>query len=93
MQLNPRAIFDIPGSEVGGWRMGRLTFQGATLGAVAEDLTRATGTRFEAAPDAVRRRVSGSLLIDPVRNDPGSVGALLGVKMRKSGEGWVFETK
>lgn len=82
---------DIPGSEVGAWRSGRLSFQQATLGAVADDLTRATGMKFSASAGAARRRVSGSLLVGPVKADPGSVGPLLGVSVRKTGEGWVLE--
>ncbi|MBS1240319.1 MAG: fec operon regulator FecR [Proteobacteria bacterium] len=84
---------EIPGSDIGGWRTGRLSFQQATLAAVADDLSRATGMRFSVAPGASKRRVSGSLLVDPVRADPASVGALLGVKVRKSDEGWVLETR
>ncbi|WEK47778.1 MAG: FecR domain-containing protein [Candidatus Andeanibacterium colombiense] len=82
---------NIAASEVGAWRTGRLSFQQATLGAVADDLTRATGTSFSTSTGAARRRVSGSLLVDPVKADPGSVGPLLGVRVRKSADGWMLE--
>lgn len=80
----------IAAAQVGEWREGRLTFQDETLGAVAEDLARATGLAFSVASGAEQRRVSGSLLIDPVRSDPASLGPLLGVSVRKVGEGWVI---
>lgn len=80
----------VAASQVGEWRDGRLTFQNATLADVADDLSRATGMRF-AASGASGRRVSGSLLVAPVRTDPGSVGALLGVNVRKNGSGWMLE--
>ncbi|KPL66937.1 hypothetical protein SZ64_01800 [Erythrobacter sp. SG61-1L] len=77
-------------AQVGEWRDGRLTFQNETLGTVAQDLGRATGLAISAAPGAAQRRVSGSLLIEPVRNDPASLGPLLGVGVSKAGEGWVI---
>ncbi|HTN13405.1 MAG TPA: FecR domain-containing protein [Sphingomonadaceae bacterium] len=79
--------------QVGEWRDGRLTFRDETLGAVAEDLTRATGLAFSVAPGAAERRVSGSLLVEPLRADPASLGPLLGVGVRKAGEGWEIETR
>ncbi|MBO9498040.1 MAG: FecR domain-containing protein [Novosphingobium sp.] len=82
---------DIQPSEVGAWRTGRLSFQQATLGSIADDLTRATGRTFEAAPGAAQRRISGSLLVDPVKADPASVGPLLGVRVERSGDGWTLE--
>lgn len=74
--------------QVGEWREGRLTFQGATLADVAGDLSRATGVAFTAAAGADDRTVSGSLLIEPVRADPRRLGPLLGVTVRHSGQAW-----
>lgn len=84
-------LFDVPLGQVGEWRQGRLTFQNATLAAVADDLTRATGIPFSAAAGAAARRVSGSVLVAPVKADPRGVGQLLGVAVRQSGKGWVIE--
>ena len=74
--------------QVGEWREGRITFQDATLADVAADLTSATGVAFSAAPAPSQRRVSGSLLVAPVKADPRSVGPLLGVTVRYTGEAW-----
>lgn len=78
----------IPLGQVGEWREGRVTFQDATLVEVADDLTRATGVRFAAGAASSRQRISGSLLVEPVKRDPRTVGPLLGVTVRYSGEAW-----
>jgi len=80
----------LPLEQVGEWSQGRLTFQDTALSVVAADLSRATGIAFTVAPGTADRRVSGSLLTDPVRADPASVGPLLGLGVRQSGEEWVI---
>jgi len=77
-------------SQVGEWTEGRLTFNDASLGEVAAELSRATGATFHAAPRSIAR-LSGSILVDPVRKDPRSVGPLLGVAVRRDGEAWVID--
>jgi transmembrane sensor len=81
-------VAEIPLTQVGEWSEGRLTFQDATLGEIAADLSRATGTPFIANPRAAEQALSGSLLVDTVRSDPRSLGALLGVPVRYNGEAW-----
>ncbi|HEX2793917.1 MAG TPA: FecR domain-containing protein [Croceicoccus sp.] len=85
LQLSP-----IAGAQVGEWREGRLTFEAQPLSAVARDLTRATGIAFTVGAKATGQPVSGSILIDPVRRDPASLGPLLGVRMTRQGEGWML---
>lgn len=74
--------------QVGEWREGRLTFQDASLEEVAAELSRATGTAFVASPRAAEQRVSGSIVLDGVRRDPRTVGALLGAHVRYDGSAW-----
>lgn len=78
--------------RIGEWREGRLTFEGASLEQVASDLTRVTGIAFSvrgAKPGAASpRTVSGSVLIDPIRNDPRVLGSLLGLDVTAAGQGW-----
>jgi len=76
----------VPLGQVGEWREGRVTFQDATLEEVADDLSRATGVAFAAAP--AQARVSGSVLVAPVKADPRTLGPLLGVSVRYTGEAW-----
>jgi transmembrane sensor len=78
----------VPAGEVGEWREGRLTFQDTRLEDVALDLSRLTGVEFTVAAPSADRRVSGSLVIDPVRRDPRALSALLGVAVRHNGEAW-----
>ena len=86
-------IAPLPLAQVGEWLEGRLSFQDATLAEVADSLTRATGIAFAAAPRSADRRVSGSLLLEPVRNDPRRVGPLLGVTVRYTGAAWEIEAR
>lgn len=78
----------VPAGEVGEWSEGRLSFHDARLEDVATDLSRMTGLEFTVAARSADRRVSGSLMIDPVRSDPRSLGPLLGVAVRYDGEAW-----
>jgi len=78
----------VPVGEVGEWREGRLSFQDARLEDVAADLSRMTGVEFTVAARSADRRVSGSLVIDPVRDDPRALGPLLGVSVRHNGVAW-----
>ncbi len=80
-------------TQVGEWRSGRLTFQDQPLSEIAADLTNATGLDFEVAPGVAARRVSGSLLVDPLRADPRSAGPLLGVTVSPAGDGWMIEAR
>lgn len=84
-------LSESPAALVGEWREGRLTFREATLGDVAADLSRATGVSYRVAPGAAGRTISGSVALDPIRKDPASLGALLGVTVRGSGKDWTIE--
>lgn len=86
-------IAPLPLAQVGEWLEGRLSFQDATLAEVAESLARATGVAFTAAPRTAARRVSGSLLLGPVRSDPRQLGPLLGVTVRYTGAAWEIEAR
>jgi transmembrane sensor len=79
----------IAAAQVGEWTQGRLTFDNAGLDEVAIELSRATGVAFRPAPDATAR-LSGSIVVDPVREDPRLAGALLGVTVRRQGDAWVI---
>lgn len=78
----------VPAEQVGEWREGRLTFEGASLPDVAAQLSRATGIDYVAAGDGAP--VSGSILVTPLRKDPGSIGPLLGLSVRSDKGRWVI---
>ena len=81
-------LAEVSTGEVGEWREGRLTFDDARLAEVAADLSRLSGIEFAVSPGSADRRVSGSLMVEPVRNDPRTLGALLGVSVRHDGTRW-----
>jgi transmembrane sensor len=81
----------IPAALIGEWRAGRHTFRDATLGEVAAELSSASGIRFAVSPGATGQRISGSVLIEPIRREPASLGPLLGVSVRPEGSGWMLE--
>lgn len=83
-------LFSLPIGQIGEWAEGRLTFRDARLAELAADLTRVTGVEFTVAREAADQRVSGSVLLDPVRRDPGVIGPLLGVNVQPEGDGWVI---
>jgi len=78
----------VDGAAVGEWSRGRITFEADSLAEIAAELTRATGQNFTSANTVTR--LSGSLSTEDVRADPRSLEALLGVKVRQQGAGWVI---
>ncbi len=85
-------VSSIAPAEVGEWREGRLTFSASPLEQVAADLTNATGIRFHVAPGAAGA-VSGSVLVEPIREDPLALAPLLGLEVRAEGDRWVIDAK
>ncbi|MFC3214226.1 FecR family protein [Novosphingobium panipatense] len=82
----------IPEEQVGEWRAGRLTFDAASLSEVAAQLRRATGLDYVAAPGSASA-VSGSILVGALRDDPATVGPLLGVTVRSEGRRWIIGSR
>lgn len=80
----------LPLDQVGEWRSGRLTFRDAALADVAADISRATGIDFVVADGAARRTINGSVVLESLRADPGSLGPLLGISVRQDGQSWVL---
>lgn len=83
MQTEPDAI--------GGWRAGRLSYRSATVGQVADDLSRNLGVSVRASPAAARQSFTGVIMLDP---DKGTAvrraASLLGVSAGRSGDGWIL---
>ena len=81
-------LSELSAAQLGEWREGRLTFEDATLSEVTADLSRMTGVPFAVSAASGGDRVSGSLLVEPVRRDPRTLGPLLGVAVRHNGVAW-----
>lgn len=86
-------LTQVPAGQVGEWRQGRLTFDDARLADVAADLSRLSGVAFAVSPGSAEQRVSGSLMVQPLRDDPRSLGPLLGVSVRHEGNSWEIGTR
>jgi transmembrane sensor len=76
--------------EIGSWRTGQLFYRDAPIEEVAADLARSLGEPVEAV-DVGDRRFTGTLA---VRGEPRAVlpriAPLMGVRVRKSKEGWIL---
>ena len=79
--------------EVGEWSRGRITFHETGLAEIAAEMTRATGIPFESGAEGDGVRLSGSITLDQVRDDPQLLEAILGVSMRETPDGWVISAK
>ena len=84
---------EVPLDQVGEWREGRLTFRNLALGDVAAEVSRATGLDYRVSQSSSDRTVSGSIVIEPLREDPTLLGPLLGVEVAPRGDGWVLATR
>lgn len=83
------SVGEVPTAQVGEWREGRVSFRSAGLKEVADRLTRATGIVFS-AKNPGSMTLSGSVLVDPIKADPESVGPLLGLQISQTDAGWVI---
>ena len=76
---------------VGAWRSGRLSYAGASLSRIADDLSRNIGVPVRVDPALSGRRFSGVIVLDADRALLfRRVAALLEVEARKSGDGWIL---
>ncbi len=76
---------------VGEWNRGRISFENASLSEIASELSRATGRSFLSTDKATR--LSGSIALQAVRDDPRALEALLGVQVRMADKDWVLEAE
>ncbi len=79
--------------EVGGWREGRLAFDGAPLSLVAEDVSRFLARPVTVAPAIAMRPFRGTIDLDAVRRDPAVLGPLMDVNVRRAATGWMLEPR
>ncbi len=79
--------------EVGGWREGRLAFDGAPLSLVAEDVSRFLSRPVTVAPAIAMRPFRGTIDLDAVRRDPAVLGPLMDVNVRRAATGWMLEPR
>jgi transmembrane sensor len=77
-------------SDVGAWRDGQLFYDGASLSRVAADLQRNLGVRVTVSDGAAQRSFRGVVRLDGGADATmARLGILLGVTVRRSGDGWM----
>jgi transmembrane sensor len=77
-----------PGS-VGSWRKGLLQYDDVALSVIARDLARTVGSTVHISRSVEDLRYTGTLAVDGPTDDVLSrIGPLLGVTLRKDGDGW-----
>jgi transmembrane sensor len=80
-----------PVNVIGTWHDGELVYEGATLDAVARDLSRTSGIEIVVTPNIAARRFSGVIQTRGSKDDLRSrVEVLLGVKVEASKNGWTL---
>lgn len=79
--------------DVGGWRYGRLVYDGAPLAEVASDLSRQLGRPITATRTISQRVFRGTIDVRSVSGRPALLGTLLDVQVRAVGVGWILEPR
>lgn len=79
--------------DVGGWRDGRLAFDGAPLREVAEDLSRFLQRPVSVVPAIATRPFRGVIDLQAVGRDPALLGSLMDVRVRRDAAGWMLEPR
>ena len=80
-------------TEVGAWREGHLAYDDAALRDVAADLSRQLGLRITTTPAVAARTFNGTLEMRGLRDDPGALGVLLDVEVRRNGSDWILDER
>lgn len=80
-------------ADVGAWEHGRLAFEGATLDDVSRELSRHLARPVRASPAVAARVFRGTLDLEALKDDPGQLGSLLGVRIRQDVHGWTLEAR
>lgn len=78
-------------ATVGGWRKGQFAYRDATMERIAADLSRLLGQPVSVDQSVRARRFSGLIRLEGDRAQAmNKVGPLLGIKVRRVGNGWAF---
>lgn len=79
------------GGDAGQWRSGQLTYRDERIAVVAQDLARATGIDISVDKGIADQRFTGTLTVADVREDPASLGQLLGIAITDRGTAWSLQ--
>jgi len=78
----------VPTEQIGAWRNGRLTYDGAPLALVAADLSRYAGVKVDVAHAVAARQFSGTLVIGDGQAALRDLSQLMGLRLERSADGY-----
>lgn len=78
----------VPTEQIGAWRGGRLTYDGAPLALVAADLSRYAGVKVDVAHAVAARQFSGTLVIGDGQAALRDLSQLMGLRLERSADGY-----
>lgn len=87
-------LSDIDRQSVASWRQGRLIYDNAPIGEVANDISRSLGVRLDGTTGAKVTRFTGTILLD--KDAPrffARTAPLLGLSAVQQGDGWLLKEK
>ncbi len=81
----------VPGEQIGAWRSGRLSYDGAPLALVAADLSRYAGVKVVVADTVAARQFSGTLVIGDGQAALRDLSRLMGLRLDRRDDGYRLE--
>ena len=83
----------VPGTNIGAWRNGRLSYNAAPLSLVVADLSRYAGIKVAVAGDLGDRRFTGTLVIGDGKTALRDLSQLMDLELGRSGDGYRLERR
>lgn len=81
----------VAGEQIGAWRSGRLSYDGAPLALVAADLSRYAGVKVVVADAVAARQFSGTLVIGDGQAALRDLSRLMGLRLDRRDDGYRLE--
>ena len=84
-------MFSIPTAAVGSWQRNQLTYNGADMGRIAQDLSRSLGQKISVVAQAKSMRFTGTInLTKDVGQFFSETAPVLGVSAKRTKNGWIL---
>jgi transmembrane sensor len=82
-------LLEVSPASVGTWRRNQLVYNNDEIGRIASDISRATGTAVDPAPDVAGLRFTGTIQLERDTDQLMTrVAPVLGVKANRTADGW-----
>lgn len=88
------SVVAAPAASVGGWRLGRLAYQGAPILEIVADIERTSGMTLRVDPSLAQRPFTGVIRLHADRQRTLSeLGSLLDVVVQPHADGWLLAAR